>query len=176
MMYRRFLWKRMPAYLLTGGICALLLGVNIWMFRSNSRLGAMVDILQSLVGKRQQISAETKRLRSIVTDIQHSIPSDNQGENGLHQLLLGVDHSKSNLAGVSMIIGEPGIGGEEFTIPVEISFSYDGYGSMLKKIGVMESCAFPYFRFSTFVFDRGQAPPGSCLLKGELVSPAGGGK
>jgi hypothetical protein len=66
-------------------------------------------------------------------------------------------------------------GDSEVALPIELTFAFDGYYSILRRLDYLENRMFPFFRFNSLSFSKAPSSTALCTITGELVMPAGGG-
>lgn len=169
-MYSAFLLKRLPLYLGTGLICALLFSINLWLVGKNETLAETIDSMQMLTGKEARVREQTKQLAGLRADLRKSLSERPARQTAREQLLFGMDAARNAGDGVSISLGDLVARNGEMAFPFEASFAYGGYSALLRRVDGLENGSFPFFRFSSFSFKK-EGGSETCRISGELLAP-----
>jgi len=174
-MYEGFIRARMPLFMVTGVIFALLLGGNIALMKYNLALEMLIRKTRAVDVKKRHIMRDTEDIRRRLALLGRMVPRSMTDVSGREMILRATDALKTRFRGDTVSVSEMTSGLNEIYLPVEISFAFDGYYRLLSRLRSLEHKSFPFFRFSTLSFSRKKGGAASCVIRGDLVMPATGG-
>ncbi|GBE00497.1 hypothetical protein BMS3Abin07_02548 [bacterium BMS3Abin07] len=173
-MYNLYIRRKIVLYLVTGIICSILIGANITVIKYNTALSEMMVEMKIIEVRRLQIERDVKEMNSRIRQIDRMMPVLHDKSTGRGFLLRAADDIRNRFAGDKLILTDMRGGITRVSLPVQIKFDFDSYYKLLKRFDYLEGETFPFFRFRTFSFVRSPSGKATCLIKGELVMPAGG--
>lgn len=175
MMYGRYLMKPLLLYLATGVLMSLLFWINVTTMKYSRGLEDMMDMVQVVGSKKAQIQKDTQRINGRIREFDSLLPGLLAGSSDRELLLLGVDRIEASSKGDSLLITEIREGDSEVALPIELTFAFDGYHGLLRRLDYLESGMFPFFRFNSLSYTKAPSDTALCTITGELVMPAGRG-
>jgi hypothetical protein len=173
-MYGQHLMKPLLVYLGVSALMSLLLWGNVAVMKYGSGLEGMMDTVRVVGEKKAQIQKDTEQINARIREFDGLLPGLPAGSSDRELLLLGVDGIESDFPGDSLLVTEISEGDSEVALPIELTFAFDGYYGLLRRLDYLEGRMFPFFRFGSLSFSKVPSDSALCTITGELIMPAGG--
>lgn len=174
-MYGKYLARQLPFYLIMGILCSILLGINVTVMKYNRSLGTIIEKSGILNARKMQMKKDTDEVALRGKEIRGMRPEGFWDTSGDEFILKAVDdiraRMKEDILTVATINREP----SEFALDIGLSFNFDTYYQVLRRLYDLDQMTFPFFRFTSFSFQKDQPERALCRIQGNIVMPVPGG-
>jgi hypothetical protein len=176
MMYRKYLWRKLPLFLIFGTACAVLAGANIAVYRSNRDVQAILDRVGVLDTRNGQIQRDSDALQARLAEVKENVPARFAKLDDQEMLLWGVDELKRQLPGAALAFTDIARGATESKLAMDLTLDYTSYPLLLKQLDYLERSSFPFFRVRSVTITKELPTKVVCKISGELTTPGKGGR
>lgn len=171
-MYGEYLARKLPYYLVLGTLCSILVALNITVMKYNGSLGAIAERMEVLDAKSQQMEKDTDALAGRLKEFRTMRPERFWETTGDEYILKAVDDIRQRMHGDVLAVTDINRRPSELALSMELSFSFDSYRQVLGRLVDLERMTLPFFRFTSFSFQKEQPDRALCSIRGSIVIPA----
>jgi len=175
-MYRKYLWRKLPLFLIFGTACAALAGANIAVLRSNRDVQAILDRVGVLDTRNEQIQRDSEALQARLAEVKEHVPTRFASLDDQELLLWGVDELKQHLPGAAFAFTDIARGATESKLAIDLTLDYTSYPMLLQQLDYLERSSFPFFRVRSVTITKELPTKVVCKITGELTTPGKGGR
>ena len=176
MIYRKYLRRKLPLFLIFGSACAVLAGANIAVFRSNRDVQAILDRVGVLETRNGLIQRDSEALKARLAEVKEHVPARFASLDDQELLLWGIDELKQHLPGAELAFNDIARGATESKLAMDLTLDYTSYPLLLKQLDYLERSSFPFFRVRSVTITKELPTKVVCKITGELTTPGKGGR